>query len=161
MASSCDPRVAQKAFKSFLKSKIEVFSKLRYQNNKKRAPGKQFLGALFEVDFLWDNGVFEWTSSIVVPPRKTHQFPHIKWHRIRSRNCPPYADTHHALPCHSISSGEPVMNYRAMISGAQHAPALFQTANNTSLSWSVHICAGAPPVQLNHCCTMQFQFMLS
>ena len=72
----------------------------------------------------------------VIPQQKTHQFPHIKWHRIRSRNCPPHADTQHALPGHSISSGEPVMKYRAMISGAQHAPTLFQTAI-THPSWSV------------------------
>ena len=64
----------------------------------------------------------------VIPPQKTHQFPHIKRHHIRFRNCPHHADTNHALPGHSISSGEPVMKYRAMISGAQHAPTLFQTA---------------------------------
>ena len=34
----------------------------------------------------------------VIPPQKTHQFPHIKRHHIRFRNCPPHADTHHALP---------------------------------------------------------------
>ena len=72
----------------------------------------------------------------VIPPRKTHQFPHIKQHHIRFRNCPHHADTNHALPGHSTSSGEPVMKYRAMISGAQHAPTLFQTAI-THPSWSV------------------------
>ena len=37
----------------------------------------------------------------VIPPQKTHQFPHIKRHHIRFRNCPLYADTQHALPGHS------------------------------------------------------------
>lgn len=52
------------------------------------------------------------STTDVVPPRKKHQFLHIKQHRIRPRNCPHYADT-------------------------QHAPILFQTANNTSFLVSI------------------------
>ena len=40
----------------------------------------------------------------VIPPQKTHQFPHIKRHHIRFRNCPRHADTNHALPGYSIAT---------------------------------------------------------
>ncbi len=53
---------------------------------------------------LTDGSIFLQTVAIVIPPQKTHQFPHIKRHHIRFRNCPPHADTQHALPGYSIAT---------------------------------------------------------